>query len=181
MLHAVPTYALSAIGPDRPGIVAGVTRVLLDHGVNVEDSQATILRGHFAITLVAAAGYPADEEALRRDLDDAASRLGLEALTLREIGDLDSGPPEPTHIVTVYGADHPGIVHAAALALAGAGANITDLNTRLVSDGGDVALYAVMIEVALTGPEGELRDSLEEVAESETVEVNLRELEQDEP
>ena len=31
--------AIRAIGRDRPGIVAGVTAVLLRHGVNVEDSQ----------------------------------------------------------------------------------------------------------------------------------------------
>lgn len=30
-------HALSAIGRDRPGIVAAVTGLLLEHGVNVED------------------------------------------------------------------------------------------------------------------------------------------------
>ena len=49
---AMEHLALSAIGRDRPGIVAAVTRVLLDHGVNVEDSQMTILRGHFTMTLI---------------------------------------------------------------------------------------------------------------------------------
>ena len=40
-------YALTAVGRDRPGIVAGITAVLLAHEVNVEDSQMTILREPF--------------------------------------------------------------------------------------------------------------------------------------
>ena len=37
-------FALTAVGRDRPGIVAAVSRALLDHSVNIEDSQMTILR-----------------------------------------------------------------------------------------------------------------------------------------
>ena len=51
--------AVSAIGSDRPGIVAAVTKVLLDQGCNLEDTSMSILRGHFAMMLVVAApsGY----------------------------------------------------------------------------------------------------------------------------
>jgi glycine cleavage system transcriptional repressor len=48
----VPALALSALGRDRPGIVAEVTGVLVEHGVNVEDSRMAILRGEFAMVLV---------------------------------------------------------------------------------------------------------------------------------
>ncbi|MFL5868791.1 MAG: ACT domain-containing protein, partial [Thermoleophilaceae bacterium] len=51
----MPHLALTAIGRDRPGIVAALSGVLLEHELNVEDSQATILRGHFSIVLVVAA------------------------------------------------------------------------------------------------------------------------------
>ena len=44
MLGVMPQLALSAIGRDRPGIVAAATAVLLRHGVNVEDSRMSILR-----------------------------------------------------------------------------------------------------------------------------------------
>ena len=56
----MPHFALSAIGRDRPGIVAAVTGVLLGHGANLEDSQMTILRGHFTMTLVVALPNGAD-------------------------------------------------------------------------------------------------------------------------
>ena len=174
-------YALSAIGRDRPGIVAGITRVLVDHEVNVEDSQATILRGHFTIVLIIALPDGGDVSRLDADLRAEASRLGLEAIALQEVADVDADEPEPSHTVTVYGVDHPGIVHATAEALAAQGANITDVNTRLVSEEGTEPLYALMMEVAV--PTGNridaLRAALEAAAEREGLEVALNEIQQD--
>jgi glycine cleavage system transcriptional repressor len=172
--------ALSAIGKDRPGIVAAVTRVLLDHGLNIEDSQATILRGQFTMVLVVAVPDELDREALAADLEAVRSELALEALALQDVEEMEEAPPRPSHMVTVYGVDHPGIVHRATSALAERGVDITDLNTRLVG-AAEQPLYALMMEVAL--PEeaeaDDLRTALEEVGRREGVEVTLHELEQE--
>jgi glycine cleavage system transcriptional repressor len=84
-------------------------------------------------------------------------------------------------MVAVYGLDHPGIVHGTTRVLAERGIDITDLNTRLVGEGPDRPLYALMMEVALPAGESvdELRGALAAIAEREGVEVSLRELEQD--
>ena len=180
----MPQYAVSAIGRDRPGIVAAVTRVLLDHDVNLEDSQMTILRGRFTMTLVLAApGEGVDEAQLRSELEAAARGLGLDAISLEPVGDPSAPPaPDPSHIVTVYGVDHPGIVHAVTAALAAAEVDITDLNTRLVSDEDGEDLYAMMLEVA--PPAGLSAQDLEAVLDAprreQGVEVTIRELESDE-
>jgi glycine cleavage system transcriptional repressor len=183
----MPHYALSAIGRDRPGIVAAVTGVLLGHGANLEDSQMTILRGHFTMMLVIDAPATTDPAGLRADLDAAARRLGLEAIALSEVADADPAADvasaEPSHILTVYGTDHPGIVNAVAEALAAADVNITDLNTRLVPEDGDSGddLYAMMVEVAL--PAGLSASALESllaaIKREQAVEVSVRELEAD--
>ena len=169
--------ALSALGQDRPGIVAGVTAALLRHELNVEDSQMTILRGHFAMVLVVSGPDSLDTDRLRGDLEDVGLELGLEAVSLAEVADAAATQSEPSHIVTVYGADHPGILHAAARAVADEGANITDLNTRL-SEEGDAALYVLMMEVAASDDRVDaLREGLEQVGREQGVEVTLRELE----
>jgi glycine cleavage system transcriptional repressor len=172
---------LSALGRDRPGIVAALTGVLLEHGANLEDSQMTILRGHFAVMLILGVPEQTDVDRLSADLDAAGRELELEALFLRDVQDLGPDAPEPSHIVTVYGLDHPGIVHRATTELAERGIDITDLNTRLLEDEGEEPVYALMMEVAL--PPGqeldELRQALAEVGKRERVEVSLRELEQD--
>jgi glycine cleavage system transcriptional repressor len=177
----MPHLLLSALGRDQPGIVATLTGVLLRHGANLEDSQMTILRGHFAVMLILAVPDEADRDALASDLEATGNDLGLEALVLREVAALDPAAPEPSHIVTVYGLDHPGIVHGAKTALAERGIDITDLNNRLLEEEGEETIYALMMEVAV--PDGrsseELREALDAVGTEEQVEVSLRELEQD--
>jgi glycine cleavage system transcriptional repressor len=171
-------YAVSALGRDRPGIVERVTGVLLAHSVNIEDSQMSILRGRFTMALIVAAA-PDSVAALRADLEGVATELGLDALTLHEVAEVDATHAQPTHLVTVYGADHPGIVHSAAAALASAGANITDLNTRLAGEP-DGELYVLLLEAAVpAGAAESLERSLEAVGHDEGVEVAFRELEQD--
>jgi glycine cleavage system transcriptional repressor len=178
----MPHFAVSVVGRDRPGIVAKVTRVLFEHGANIEDSQSTILRGHFSMTLIVAAGDDVDSAQLRADLERAGAELRLEATSLSEIEDAErERRVEPSHIVTVYGLDHPGIVNAVAAALADCDVNITDLNTRLVGDADREDLYAMMLEVAV--PQGLTLEGLEGLLEAtrreQGVEVTVRELEQD--
>lgn len=177
-------FALTAIGRDRPGIVAAVTEVLLEHGLNIEDSQMTILGGHFTMMLVVAAGEGLDEDRLRTGLERARHVLELEAISLSEVGELDTRRgPSPSHIVTVYGLDHPGIVHAVAAALARLNVNITDLNTRLVAaeEAVEEPLYAMMLEVSLPAdlPLETLDAQLRDVGAQQGVDVSVRDLEQD--
>ena len=172
-------FAISAVGRDRPGIVSAVSEALLAHEANIEDSQMAILRGHFAMMLIVAAPPAVDAERLAHDLDAASGGLGLDAISVSEIGETkDLAEPEPSHIVSVYGADHPGIVHAVSSALAGLGVTITDLETRLAADG---ALYAMQLEVAVpesTDPRV-VRSALATVGNAQDVEVTFRPLEHD--
>jgi glycine cleavage system transcriptional repressor len=175
-------FALSVVGRDRPGIAAAVSRVLLEHEGNVEDSQMTILRGHFTITLIVSTPAEVVPERLQTDLAAVKQELGLEAVVLSEVTEaMGTVEQVPSHIVSVYGVDHPGIVHAVTAALADRDVNITDLTTRLVGGNGGQPLYAMMMEVSL--PEGlsaqELEQALAEVRERQGVEVTIRVLEQD--
>ncbi|MFL5819139.1 MAG: glycine cleavage system protein R [Solirubrobacteraceae bacterium] len=177
-------FAVCVVGRDRPGIVAKVTRTLLEQDANVEDSQSTILRGHFAMTLIVGTGEDVDPARLRGELERAGADLRLEAVTLSEIHETGPAHPvEPSHIVTVKGIDHPGIVNAVASALADCDVNITDLNTRLVDEPDREDLYAMMLEVAV--PEGLTAEGLEGLLEAtrreQGVEVTIRELEHDAP
>jgi glycine cleavage system transcriptional repressor len=167
----VPSYALSAVGADRPGIIAAIAERLVAHGANVTDSHMGILRGSFAMTLVIEGSL--DEDALRADLDADAERLQLDALLLREVHGGHAGLDVATHVVSVYGADHPGILAAVTGALAAAGANVCDLRTRLVESD---AVYVMVVDVAV--PEradpAALEAALAAVGEREGVDVTLR-------
>ncbi|MDP8943735.1 MAG: ACT domain-containing protein, partial [Actinomycetota bacterium] len=181
ILAAMARFALSAVGRDRPGIVAAVSGVLADHGLNIEDSRMTILGGHFTMMLIVSAPPGLDAEALRSDLGAAAGDLSLEAVSLSEVA--EDAPPEdpPSHILSVYGADHPGIVRAVSSALAERRVNITDLETRLTAGDGERPLYVMMLEVRLPPSlsEAALEEALAGVAREQGLDLTVRPLEPD--
>lgn len=141
--------AVTVIGNDRPGIVAGVTRALYELGCNLEDATSTILRGHFSMTLIV---RTPEEVAgrLENELEDVASELQL-IVTARPVEEVREETSTPTHMVSVYGADRPGIVYRVAELLASHGANITDLTSRVIGSE-EAPVYALMLEVSI--PEG---------------------------
>jgi glycine cleavage system transcriptional repressor len=173
--------ALSAVGRDRPGIVAAVSKVLLDHEANVEDSTMSILRGHFTMMLIVSVPEAADLDRLRRGLDEVRDRLALEAVTLSEVAELPERWATATHILSVYGVDHPGILHAVASALAEDQVDIVDLNTRVLDEGERTPLYTMILEVAV--PEsadiGDLESKLAGVCRGQEVDFSFGELERD--
>ena len=157
--------AVTAIGADRPGIIARVTEVLYDHGGNLEDSSMTILAGHFAIMLLVETD--ADPAALERDLTDRTAELGL-VVSVRPVGAGAESSPA-THVLSVYGSDRPGIVHEVADALVARGVNVTDLTTRVIE--GEHPVYAMAVEIAV--PASLEADALGETVMSRVADVEV--------
>jgi glycine cleavage system transcriptional repressor len=138
----VHELAVTAVGADRPGIVAAVAEVLRERGGNVEDSAMTILGGHFAIVLIVASEDAPED--LRDALLAATGAFGLTVSVSRADG--TRGEIEPTHLLSVYGADRPGILAGVSRALADVGANVTDLETRVLGAETE-PVYAMVVEV----------------------------------
>lgn len=142
-------FAVTAVGRDRPGIVAAVTGVLVDHDCNLEDTSMSILRGHFAMMLVVAGPAELDAAALETTLKDATSSDFDLVVAVRQIDDeVPASLEGEAWTVAVYGADRPGIVHAITSLLAEIGVNVTDLTTRVIGDP-ERPVYAMVLEVTL--------------------------------
>ena len=114
-------FAVSAIGADRPGIVAAVTGVLYEKGCNLEDTEMAVLRGHFSMMLVVSGPSGLTADTLETALTEAAPTSDL-VVAVRALDDsVPSSPAGERWSVSVYGADHPGIVHGLTSLLAEAG------------------------------------------------------------
>jgi glycine cleavage system transcriptional repressor len=138
----------------------------------------SILRGHFAVMLIVHVPDGADEEELASRLGGVRDELGLEAITFNPIDQVAATTPAATHVLTVYGADHPGIVAGVSATLAELGVNITDLETRLTQT--DSPLYMMVMELALGDVSAaKVEEALRETAGRAEVEFSLRELEAD--
>ncbi|MDP9072158.1 MAG: ACT domain-containing protein [Actinomycetota bacterium] len=176
----MPHFAISAVGADRPGIVAAVTGVLVDHGCNLEDTSMSILRGHFAMMMVVAAPDGLDGATLEEALAAPARHLDL-VVAVRPIDDeVPASPEGEAWNVAVYGADRPGIVHRVTSLLAEAGANVVDLDTRVIGEPGR-PVYAMVLDVCLPlGTDGrELAADLDALAQELGVECSAHPAEAD--
>ena len=129
--------AVTVVGHDRPGIVAEVAGAVAAVGGNLEDSSMTLLRGHFAMTLIANVGEA--EELRRRLVHLEADDLSVSVIAVPTVDAVRGSDPQ---ILSLHGSDRPGIVSRTAALLADFGGNITDVSTHLGSD-----LYVLTAEV----------------------------------
>lgn len=158
-------FSVSVMGKDRPGIVAEVSRVLYELGFNIEDSTCTILSGQFAMILVVFHETLQAVGEVSPSFDEVRQKMGLlvtvHPLKAEEIVHEKSFVGHP-HIISVYGADRPGIVYSVARELAQRKVNITDLNTQVVGSK-DRPVYVMVLEVDI--PESVDRKELDGVFE----------------
>ena len=76
---------ITVIGVDRTGIIAGVSAVLYESGVNIEDISQTIMQGYFMMSmLVDISKANVTFEALTQILSAKGNELGTEIRIQKE-------------------------------------------------------------------------------------------------
>jgi glycine cleavage system transcriptional repressor len=151
-------FAVTAVGADRPGIVAAVTKSFVDLGCNLEDTSSTILRGHFAMMLIVEAPGGVSAADIENALTGPAGKLDL-SVTVKPIEEaVLASPSGERWTISVYGADKPGIVNRVASLLSDKGINIADLTTRVIGGPGE-PVYTMLLDVVI--PSGTSPDKLE--------------------
>ncbi len=122
----MPQLILTALGPDRPGLVGELTGILLEAGANILDTRMVNLRGRFAILVLLEAP---DLAPFKSTLPPAAAKIGL-TLHLAE----HAAPPAPQtglpFRLKTYSLDQPGLIHRITEVLRAHAVNIEDLCAR---------------------------------------------------
>src|SRR3989441_981377 len=144
---------LTAFGQDRPGIVVALAEGLYHLGCNIEDTCMTRLRDEFAMMLLVRlpAGLAPDQVPDRLTPKTGPLRL---TVLCREVS-MQTATRSPTTqtpnvMLSVYGADRPGIVAAVARVGADNGGNITGPNRRKTCTPGST-VYAIVLEIHVPG------------------------------
>ena len=175
--EAAVHFAVTIIGKDSPGIVAGAAEVLYRLGCNIEDSSCTMLGGQFAMILIISHKKPFSKSQLLEDFKVFGESMQLSVfvriLSKDEIRyEVPSGE---ICMVSVYGSDQPGIVYRVTKELAARRINISDLNTKLIGTP-EEPVYVLMLEAVL--PEGidveEVSRLLEKLKKELNVEIGVR-------
>ncbi len=137
---------ITAVGRDGPGIIAALAGAVFDLGGNLDDASMTRLHGAFAAMVAARLPEGTSEEDARAALRPLAEEREL-TVTVQAVPDAHSETP-PDTLLTVYGADRPGIVYRVAAALSELGVNITDMDTRLTGTA-DAPVYVMLLEAVV--------------------------------
>jgi glycine cleavage system transcriptional repressor len=165
---------LTAVGPDRPGLVNALSSLVGEAGANIEDSRMAILGGEFAVILLISG--PPDAVERTKGIGSRVEReLDLRCI-LKETS--PARPPSDylPYRIDVSGADRPGIVQAIASILAGRGINVASLESRLTYAPFS-ATPMFVLEASLQVPSkihlAELRSELAATCEEENLDFRL--------
>ena len=122
------TYlVISALGEDHPGIVNQLSKAILEHGCNIEDSRMTVLGGEFAVMLLVEGKWNTLAK-VENTLPELERQLGMTIISKRT-GERATVSNLLPYAVDVISMDHPGIVNNLAAFFAERNINIEDLAT----------------------------------------------------
>jgi glycine cleavage system transcriptional repressor len=172
---------LTAFGQDRPGIVAAVAEGLYQLQCNIEDTCMTRLRDEFTMMVMVRLPSNLSPDLLADRMKRYTEPLQLTVLC-REVpapgAGIQDAPDVPTYMLSVYGADRPGIVAKVARVVADYGGNITDVNTRVIGSS-QKPIYVMLLEIQLPSEQDPVRleTALEALKPELGVDISFRSIE----
>ena len=174
-------FALSAIGRDRPGIVADLAELIYECDCNLEDSSMTILGSEFAVLLL----LTGEGEKVEERLSAACKRVEWEKRLTVFFRPLD-GEPMPYGVAAnrplelhATGVDKAGIVAKVARCLASHNINITQMSTSSRPEP-QTGTPIYSMRIVMNAPErldqSALRRELDSIAAALHIELTLQPL-----
>lgn len=171
----MPQLIVTAVGPDRPGLVADLTRHVFEVGASLADSRMVNLRGHFAL-LALIEGTPESLASLQRKFESDGAGLGLRLEMYEAAAAPSRAPGSVPYRLKVYSNDQPGIAARVTALLRQHSVNVEELETRVES-----APFAgtplFVLEGVVTLPQGtsarKMRDELAALGEKIGCDIDL--------
>ena len=165
---------LSAVGTDKPGVVKGITKAILDCGGNIEESRMAALGAEFAVLLLISGNWHTLAK-LEKALDELRDKDEL-TITIKKTGERSGQDDCIPYGVDVVCLDQPGIVFHLSEFFAVRDIEIADLATRRYAAAHTGApMFAVQMTVNIPGsaPIAQLRDEFLDLCEQHNLDSIL--------
>jgi len=167
------SYIITFIGDDRPGLVEALSSTIESNRGSWHESRLSQLGGKFAGLILVS--LPAESGA---DLERELKALSASGLSVRVTPTAEAGPSPVGRAVTltVLGPDRLGIVKEISHALAQRQINVVEMDSQVDSAAmSGESLFRARIDALV--PEStdmrDLQDSLDDIAEHMTLEIDL--------
>jgi glycine cleavage system transcriptional repressor len=166
-------FVVDVIGPDRPGIVDEVSRIVAECGCNIEDSRMAHLGGEFGLLMLFSGEENSSKEAAGR-IRKWAEGSGMTALikptTVQPKG------KEPVTEIGLEMPDKEGIVNRVTHFLAQRGANVEVLETEIrPAPFSGAQMFSMHVNIRSTEKVAleELRKALQDLADDENIHITI--------
>jgi glycine cleavage system transcriptional repressor len=168
---------ISAVGPDRPGLVDHLAQVISDCGGNIADSRMVNLGGQFA--MVMEVEIPEDNVPDARErIPDSGRSIGMTVtVCLAPAGGGETVTPGVPYRIRTYSMDQQGIVHRITHQLHRRGVNIEELQTRLehaAHSGAPLFGMDMVVTVPQSVSLKDLRDDLESLCDEMNCDLDIQ-------
>jgi len=165
---------ITAVGPDRVGLVEKIAQFLFKEGCNIEDSKMAVFCGEFTIILLVS-GELAALERVSRSFEPLTAQTGLIFFSKRPTPKTYSDTALPCKLLASC-LDHPGVVHKLSSALSRLGANIESMETKTHAapmSGTPIFQLEAFLSVPAKVNLHDLRRELDEIGKRENIDIEF--------
>ena len=169
-------FVVTIVGPDQRGLVARITDEIVALDANIEESHMSRLGGEFAVLMLLSFSNGKSQSLLARleKFNNDQFKVFVKETDLARLKVFEGFIPCE---ISVFGADHEGIVHHVAEFLAELRCQIDDMETHVTrAPVTGTPLFSMMAEVKAP-PEislPQLRDKLEELGDQLGVDIGVK-------
>ena len=165
---------LTAIGPDRVGLIESIAEFISTHGCNIEDSKMAAFCGEFAIILLISGDETSLNE-IARKCSETGSEIGLN-ITAKKPSPGRSSENFILYKLVAACMDHPGIVHKISSALSDLAINIQAMETKTYAapmSGAPLFQLEAELAVPIRTNISQLRERLTVVQREENIDIEI--------
>jgi len=165
---------LSAVGPDKIGLVERISEFIVQRGCNIEDSKMAVFCGEFAL-IVLISGIPQNLLKISQGYQELAGQTDLNISVKTPAGRKPTEASLPYRL-TASLMDHPGVVYKLSGILSHLGINIESMETQTYAapvSGTPIFRLEAIISVPTKVNINTLKNRFAEIESEENIDIEL--------
>ncbi|HEY3305873.1 MAG TPA: ACT domain-containing protein [Candidatus Binatia bacterium] len=165
---------LTAVGPDRVGLVEKISEFITRLGCNIEDSKMAVFCGEFAV-IILITGESGNLVRVANSCRELESQTGL-TFSIKTPAVRKPAESPLAYKLTASCMDHPGIVHKLSQALSKAGINIESMETKTYAapdSGTPIFRLVALVSVPAKSSIDALTQRLAEIQREENIDIDF--------
>jgi glycine cleavage system transcriptional repressor len=165
---------LTAVGPDKVGLVEKISEFIARHGCNIEDSKMAVFCGEFAV-IILITGAGGDLMRIANAYRELEIQTGL-TIALKTPAVRKAAEPLLPYRLTASCMDHPGIVHKLSQVLSNFGVNIESMETKTYAapdSGTPIFSLEALVSVPAKTDINLLRARFTDIQREENIDIEL--------